>query len=258
MAWLMEKSISMPCSIVNNFMLKKEDLKQLDESQKKQVLMQWRKHQHSDFSTNFEITPFGESLPNFLVKRGVWNPCIVSARHHAGFMFYHSHLFRNKTALDIGCGTGIIGIVMAKYGAKNVMMSDISKAAVLNAKNNIKRLKLKNAKVIESNLFEKISGKFDCITFMQPYFADKPPKGDTISGSMLASPDLIKKFLKEAKKYLNNGGVIVMPSFDLAGDLNNPAIIGSEFGYKIKTPFVTESTTGLQKGLIAMHELSLG
>lgn len=236
-------------------MLNEENLKRLNNSQKKQVLMQWKKHQHNDFSADFFITPFGDVLQNFLVKKGVWNPNIVSARHHAAYMFYHNDLFRNKKVLDVGCGTGIIGIVMAKFGAKNVLMSDVSRSAVLNAKENTKKQKLKNAKVIESNLFEKITGKFDCITFMQPYFAGEPPKGDTISGSMLASPDLIKKFLKEAKSYLNKGGIIVMPSFSVAGDLNNPAVIGKEFGYKITTPFLTESVTGLQKGIIAMHEL---
>ena len=238
-------------------MLNEKNLKQLNASQKKQVLMQWEKHQHDDFSADFAITPFGDVLSDFLVKKGVWNPNIVSARHHAAYMFYHNDLFMDKKAIDVGCGTGIIGIIMAKYGAKYVLMSDVSKSAVMNVKENIKKQKLKNAEIIESNLFEKITETFDCITFMQPYFTGEPPKGDTISSSMLASPDLIKKFLKEAKNHLNKDGVIVMPSFSLAGDQNNPAVIGKEFGYKIKTPFLAESVTGLQKGVIAMHELSL-
>jgi len=238
-------------------MLTEKNLKQLDNAQKKQVIMQWEKHQHDDFEADFVITPFGEKLPNFFVKKGVWNPNIVSARHHAAYMFYHNHLFRDKKVLDIGCGTGIIGIIMAKYGASNVVMSDISRVAVLNTNKNMKKYGFINAKGVESNLFEKITGKFDCITFMQPYFANEPPKGDTISSSMLASPDLIKKFLKEAKGFLSKRGIIVMPSFSLAGDLNNPAIVGKEFGYKIKTPFLAKSYTGLQKGIIAMHELTL-
>ena len=172
-------------------------------------------------------------------------------------MFYHNYLFRDKKVLDVGCGTGIIGVVMAKYGATSVVMSDISGVAVLNTRENIKQYKLNNVEVIESNLFENINGKFDCITFMQPYFAGEPPKGDTISGSMLASPILMQKFLKEAKNYLNKKGVIVMLSFSLAGDLNNPAIVGKEFGYKIQTPFLTQSVSGLQKGIIAIHELTL-
>ena len=237
-------------------MLTEKNLKQLNDSQKRQVLMQWGKHQHDDFFADFAITPFGEILPDFFVKKGVWNPNIVSARHHAAYMFYHNHLFRDKIVLDIGCGTGILGIIMAKYGAKHVVMSDVSKLAVVNTKENIKKYKLKNTKVVESNLFENIKGKFDCITFMQPYFAGEPPKGDTISSSMLASPDLIKKFLKEVGKYLKNNGVIIMPSFSLAGDLNNPTVLGKKFGYMIKTPFVIESVTGLQKGIIAMHELT--
>ncbi|MBI4122281.1 MAG: class I SAM-dependent methyltransferase [Parcubacteria group bacterium] len=235
-----------------------ENLKLLDDAQKTQVLMQWERHQHDDFQTDFLITPYGETLEGFKIFKGVWNPTIVSARHHAAFLFYHNHLFYGKTAVDIGCGTGLMGIVMAKYGAKQVTLSDCSEVAVQNAKENVKTFKLDEiANVVQGDLFENIQGKADCITFMQPYFAGTPPEGDTISASMLASPDLIKRFLAEAPRYLNSNGVIVMPSFSLAGDLNNPAVVGKESGYVISTTFIADSATGLQKGEIAMHELRL-
>lgn len=238
-------------------MLEEENLKLLNQAQKDQVLMQWDKHQHGDLVADFPLTPFGDEIKDFIVKKGVWNPFIVSARHHAAYMFYHTSLFYEKTVLDVGCGTGIIALVMAKYGAKNVLASDVSEPAVKNTQENIERQELKNISAIQSSLFEKIEGKFDCITFMQPYFPGNPPEGDTISASMLANPNLIRDFLKEAPNHLNDSGVIVMPSFSLAGEINNPATIAEEFGFDCETTFVSESITGLQKGTIRMHELRL-
>ena len=237
--------------------LKEEDLSMLNDAQKEQVLMQRGKQQHQDFQTVFDITPFGETFDKFIVKEGVRDPTIVSARHHAAYLFYHNGIYYRKEVVDIWCGTGLMGMVMATYGAKNVLMADISKQAVENAKENIQEFWLENASAIESDLFSNITGKFDCITFMQPYFAGNPPAGDTISASMLANPELIKRFLQEAKQHLNPGWVIIMPSFSLAGELNDPVIIGKELGYEITTTFITDSISWLQQGKIAMHELRI-
>lgn len=66
---------------------------------------------------------------------------------------------------------------MAKYGAKKVIMSDISKRAVSNSQENIKHFKLDTiASAVEGDLFAGIEEKADCITFMQPYFAGNPPE----------------------------------------------------------------------------------
>lgn len=238
-------------------MLSNESLQLLNKEQKNQVRMQWDKHQHEDFVTDFPITPFGDSLNGFLIKKGVWNPTIVSARHHAAYMFYHNHLFYNKTAIDIGCGTGLIGMVMTKYGAQKTTLSDISKQAIENTLENVKTFTFEDkVNVVESDLFENLNIKADCISFMQPYFLGNPPTNDTIAASMLAPQELIERFLQDAKEHLNPNGVIVMPSFTLAGNSNSPAAVGEEFGYTVKTTFIAHSKSGLQKGTIGMHELT--
>lgn len=230
----------------------------LNQSQRKQVRMQWHKHQHHKIVFDFELTPYGDILKDFVVNKGVWNPNIVSARYHASYLFHNNaRLFQNKNALDMGCGSGLMAIVMVLYGARRVVCSDISRPAVENTRENAKNFGLaKKMTVVQGDLFEKINKKFDFIAFMQPYFADEAPKNDTIAASMLNNGELVKRFLKEAPSYMKPGCIILMPSFDLAGPKNNPAIQGPKYGFDVKTTFSIKSHTGLQKGVIKMHELT--
>ena len=95
------------------------------------------------------------------------------------------------------------------------------------------------------------------ITWMIPFFAGTPPKGDNISAGMIMEPELFERFLLESKKFLKKEGVIVIPSFSLGGDLTDPTIIGEKLGYEVKTTWAHKSTNGIQQGMIYMHELRL-
>lgn len=231
----------------------------LNDEQTNQVNMQWHKHQHGRIVFDFQITPFGDELKNFVLHPGVWNPNIVSARYHASYLYFNNaRLFKNKNVLDIGCGSGLMGIIMGIYGAKRVVCSDISMPAVNNTKENIELFKLnKIAFPIRGDLFENINEKFDFIAFMQPYFADDPPNNDTIAASMLNNGELVERFFTEVKNFLNPNAKILMPSFDLAGDKNNPAIQAPKYGFKVEKTFSIKCSTGLQKGIIEMHEMTI-
>ncbi len=64
-----------------------------------------------------------------------------------------------KTALDIGTGTGILAIALKKTGFEKVIGTDIDPDAILAAKNNAKRNKAK----IEFKLGSFVQGKYDLI-----------------------------------------------------------------------------------------------
>ena len=73
-----------------------------------------------------------------------------------------------KSVIDLGCGSGILGITAAVLGAGKVTMIDIDplavKASGLNVKLNIKENPaVKNIEIIEGNLFEKAELKADVI-----------------------------------------------------------------------------------------------
>jgi hypothetical protein len=236
--------------------LKAENLKLMNDDQKSLVLTQWERHQHKDFIVDYDVSGEKDMLDGFLIKKEVWNPLIASGRYHARYLFYHNSLFYGKTAIEIGSGTGLMGIVMAKYGAKKVIMSDISEKAVENSKHNIQKFNVGNiASVIKGDLFENITEKADLITWMIPFFAGIPPKGDTISASMIMQPELFERFLEDAKKYLNKDGVVLIPSFSLGGELTDPSLVAKKFGYDVKTTWYHNSINNLQRGMIYMHEL---
>jgi methylase of polypeptide subunit release factors len=206
-----------------------------------------------------ELSGHKDMIKDFYVDKGVWNPAIFSAQYHASYLYYNNaRLFSGKTVLDMGTGTGLMGVVMALAGAKKVVMSDISLAAVTNSNKNIKNFNLEDkALAIQSDLFEKVKKKFDFIVFNHPFFGDDPLPEDTIAASMLNSGDLIKRFLQAAPNYLNEGATIMMPFYDKAGETNNPVIQGPKYGFKVVTTFKTNSETGLQTGEISIHKLTI-
>lgn len=76
--------------------------------------------------------------------------------------------------LDLGCGWGAIGVTLAlKYPAAQIVLSDINARAVDLARLNIRRLGAVNARVLESDGFEAVSGDFDFIVTNPPIRAGK-------------------------------------------------------------------------------------
>ena len=80
----------------------------------------------------------------------------------------------NKKVLDLGCGVGVIGILIAK-GYKNtfVTLSDVNEKALDYANRNIKLNNVKNAKSVVSSLFDNIEDEFDVIVSNPPIRAGK-------------------------------------------------------------------------------------
>jgi len=79
--------------------------------------------------------------------------------------------------LDLGCGYGCIGIVLAKIYGKNidVTMSDVNERALdLAAKNAVQNSVIDSVKIIKSDGFKNIPGKFDNIILNPPIHAGKP------------------------------------------------------------------------------------
>jgi len=110
----------------------------------------------------------------------------------------------NEKILDMGTGCGIIAVHLAKKGCK-VVAVDINEKAVENAKKNAKANGLK-IDFRKSDLFEAINEKFDLIVFNPPYL---PTKGEDLAwDGGRDGIEIIKKFLEDAKNYLERDGMI--------------------------------------------------
>lgn len=117
--------------------------------------------------------------------------------------------------LDMGAGTGIQSEALICLGAnpKNITLVDINKKAIKYLKD-----KFLKSKIIHSNLFSKIKGRFDLIVFNPPYLPEdkREPKSSRISttGGKDGS-EIINKFLKQSKKHLKKDGKIILLTSNL-------------------------------------------
>jgi len=133
-----------------------------------------------------------------------------------------------KTALEIGTGSGIISIMMAKYYKCKVYATETVKEYLKIASDNISRNKLNNnIKLIDSrnNIIDGVNElsnkKFDLIISYPPYYAyNSVPSMRNFGGAYATDIELIGggkygeifsiKLINESTSYLNEGGMIAL------------------------------------------------
>ncbi|HNX15426.1 MAG TPA: methyltransferase [Oscillospiraceae bacterium] len=129
--------------------------------------------------------------------------------------------------LDLGCGYGVIGIVLAKACGLKLTQADVNGAAV--------ELTVKNAKAngvvtqaVKSDCFENISGTFDTITLNPPIHAGKA---------------VTYRMYEESIAHLNPGGKFYIVTLKKHGAESTEVKLKSVYGncetiYKKKGVFV--------------------
>lgn len=118
--------------------------------------------------------------------------------------------FNNPKVLDLCCGSGAIGLAIKDKIESNVSMSDISKGAICVATKNKDKLNL-DVEIIESDLFQNINDKYDCIISNPPYIKTDEEIEDIVKYNepYIAlyggkdGLDYYEKILKDIKLYLN-------------------------------------------------------
>lgn len=70
---------------------------------------------------------------------------------------------KDSIVFDVGCGSGILAIAAAKFGAKMAVGVDLDPVAVESAKENVTYNNVNNIEILEGNLLDVISGKADIV-----------------------------------------------------------------------------------------------
>jgi release factor glutamine methyltransferase len=120
--------------------------------------------------------------------------------------------------LEIGCGSGIQIKTLLELGIKkeNIFCCDINPDAV-------KRCSELGVSCFVSDLFEKAEGKFDVIIFNPPYLPvdEREPESSRLATTGgKDGGEIANKFLRQAKKYLNDNGVIFLLTSSLTQDVD--------------------------------------
>ncbi|MES2216002.1 MAG: class I SAM-dependent methyltransferase [Patescibacteria group bacterium] len=213
-------------------------------------------HRHERYEVDMVVDE-KLTLKDFVVCSNVLRPEKTSALYFARYLASEPRLYIDKMVMDMGCGSGIQGIVTGLLGASSVIFSDISLEAVDNTKENAVKFGLPDkSSVNRGDLFENIVEKVDLIIFNHPFFSADPLPDVPVTRAFFDSGELIQRFLTQAPSYLNPGGSIVMPYFEFAGDVNNPEVQARKYSYDITLLHqITVDDVNLQKGIFSVFEL---
>lgn len=107
---------------------------------------------------------------------------------------------KDSTVFDIGCGSGILGIVASKLGAKSVLGIDIDEVAVKVANENIVKNGVDNVmKAVKGNLADDI---------------DRSIKPDIVVANIMA--DIVILLSKDVREFLPENGIFISSGIILA------------------------------------------
>lgn len=136
--------------------------------------------------------------------------------------------YQDLKILDLGTGSGIIGITLAKELGLKVILTDINRKALIVANKNAK-LHNVDVKILESNWFSNLTDKYDVIISNPPYIE--------------SNYELDKKVLKEPTNALFGGldGLEAYVSIlkDIKKHLNDKFIIAFEHGHNQSESLIT-------------------
>lgn len=132
----------------------------------------------------------GEEIMKFTSDLGVFSKDKVDFGSNLLIDTYINKGRKSIRLLDVGCGYGIIGIVLAKYMNTTSTLVDINKRAIHLTSMNIKNNGV-DAKTFESDIYANVSEKYDVIITNPPIRTGK---------------DNVLKFLIGAKEHLSENG----------------------------------------------------
>lgn len=152
----------------------------------------------------------------FNVKKGVLIPRFETEHLVKYMVEYINEYFKNANILDLGCGSGIIGITLKKeINNINVTCTDINKKALKLTKLNSKQLQA-NIIILKKNLLNKNKNKYDVIISNPPYISyneniEKIVYDNEPHNALFAKNEglyFYEKIIQQSKNNLNKKNII--------------------------------------------------
>ncbi len=165
--------------------------------------------------------------------QGIYYP-----REDSYLLAYAVEKYAFGSALDMGTGTGLLGIIAAKKGCK-VTFADIDQKALAAAKANAAYNNVKG-KFVETDMFSSIKEKYNTIIFNPPYLEslplkelDKKEKREFALDGGRKGRELIDLFLKEYKKHVEERHCVLLlestiNNFKKDAERLNAEVVGKE------------------------------
>lgn len=124
--------------------------------------------------------------------------------------FLEKYVSYKDVVLDVGCGSGILGITAVKLGAKKVIMTDIDECAITATEHNMKLNGVSGAEVLLKNLLDdnKVKGNVIVCNIMAEVLIAFAPylKNNLLeNGTVILSGILKDRLTKVKQAYLDNG-----------------------------------------------------
>jgi methylase of polypeptide subunit release factors len=115
-----------------------------------------------------------------------------------------------RRALDLGCGSGAGGVILAKNSVcHELVLTDINDAALRMARLNAEAAGVSNVITLHSDLFTNVDGEFDMIVANPPYLNDPLQRTYRHGGGELGS-GLSVRIAQAAKDKLSPGGTLLL------------------------------------------------
>ena len=191
---------------------------------------------HSQSNEDLSVLEFEEPAMSIACAPGVYRPSDDSALLIRSLKTllaecWPEHEKRKSLAvLEIGTGTGAVGIALLKMRIDHLVMTDISPKAIRCARGNLRRNQL-SAELIHSSLFQGLDTEFNLIVFNPPYLPQEEKEPDDLLTKALCGGrqghETMQRFLERLPLYLKDDGkaVIILSSLTPLKELQEGADI---------------------------------
>lgn len=158
---------------------------------------QWKEHFKPIHIGKIVIVPewieYQKEVDEIVVKLDS-NMAFGTGEHETTSMcveFLDKFVKENDTVLDVGCGSGILGITAGLIGAKEVIMTDIDECAITATNHNMQLNNMTNGKVLLKNLLD-----------------DNTVKGQVIVCNIMA--EILMAFAPYLGGNLTDNGIVIL------------------------------------------------